>query len=117
MTIIRPISNIELDAEIIRIESQREQPQPTTDGAQLLFDVAAFLGRFIAYPAEEAQYAHTLWIAHTHMMDAWSTTPRIAFLSPEPGSGKTRALEISELLVPNAVETINMSPAYLFRRI
>jgi hypothetical protein len=117
MTIIRPISNIELDAEIIRIESQREQPPPTTDGAQLLFDVAAFLGRFIAYPAEEAQYAHTLWIAHTHMMDAWSTTPRIAFLSPEPGSGKTRALEISELLVPNAVETINMSPAYLFRRI
>jgi Protein of unknown function (DUF3631) len=117
MTIFRPISNIELDAEIIRIESQREQPPPTTDGARLLFDVAAFLGRFIAYPAEEAQYAHTLWIAHTHMMDAWSTTPRIAFLSPEPGSGKTRALEISELLVPNAVETINMNPAYLFRRI
>jgi Protein of unknown function (DUF3631) len=117
MTSTRPISNIELDAEIIRIESLREQPPPTTDGARLLFDVAAFLGRFIAYPAEEAQYAHTLWVAHTHMMDAWSTTPRIAFLSPEPGSGKTRALEISELLVPNAVETINMSPAYLFRRI
>src|SRR5262249_388910 len=48
---------------------------------------------------------------------AWETTPRLAFLSPEPGSGKTRALEISELLVPNPVETVNMSPAYLFRRI
>jgi Protein of unknown function (DUF3631) len=117
MTNICPLSNMELDAQIISLERQREQPPPTADGAELLFHVAAFLGRFIAYPSEHAHCAHTLWIAHTHMMDAWSTTPRIAFLSPEPGSGKTRALEISELLVPNAVETINMSPAYLFRRI
>jgi hypothetical protein len=50
-------------------------------------------------------------------MDAWESTPRIAFLSPEPKSGKTRALEISELLVPNAVEAVNMSPAYIFRKI
>ena len=33
-------------------------------------------------------------------MEAWEFTPRIAFLSPEPASGKTRALEITELLVP-----------------
>jgi hypothetical protein len=50
-------------------------------------------------------------------MDAWDTTPRIAFLSPEPGSGKTRALEVSELLVTNAVEAVSMSAAYLFRRV
>src|SRR5262249_54414429 len=48
--------------EVIRIDRRREQPQPTPDGAELLFDVAAFLGRFIAYPSEQAQYAHTLWI-------------------------------------------------------
>jgi hypothetical protein len=87
------------------------------EGAELLNDVTAFLGKFVAYPSEQAQIAHALWIAHTHFMSAWDSTPRIAFLSPEPGSGKTRALEISELLVPNAVETVNMSPAYLFRRI
>ena len=70
-----------------------------------------------AYPSEHAQIAHTLWIAHTHLMAAWDSTPRLALLSPEPGSGKTRALEVSELLVPNAVEAVNMSSAYLFRRI
>ncbi|RUU84046.1 DUF3631 domain-containing protein, partial [Mesorhizobium sp. M7A.F.Ca.MR.176.00.0.0] len=58
-----------------------------------------------------------LWIAHTHMMQAWESTPRIAFLSPEPGSGKTRALEISELLVPRPVEAVNVTPAYLFRKV
>jgi hypothetical protein len=110
--------NPELDAQIIRLDQQREQPQSQDiDGAPLLFEVSEFLGRFISYPSENAQVAHTLWIAHAHMVDAWDTTPRLAFLSPEPQSGKTRALEISELLVPNAVEMVNMSSNYLFRRI
>ena len=33
------------------------------------------------------------------------------------GSGKTRALEVSELLIPNAVAAVNVSPAYLFRKV
>jgi hypothetical protein len=111
------VANAHLDAEVIRLDLQREQPTIVPDGTKLLNDVCAFLGRFIAYPSEHAQIAHTLWIVHTHLMDAWDSTPRVAFLSPEPGSGKTRALEVSELLVPNAKEMVNMSTAYLFRRI
>lgn len=86
-------------------------------GAEVLTDLHAFLGRFVAYPSPDAQVAHTLWIAHTHLMPAWESTPRIAFLSPEPGSGKTRALEITELLVPHPVEAVNVTPAYLFRKV
>ncbi|MGH3574067.1 MAG: DUF3631 domain-containing protein, partial [Pseudonocardiaceae bacterium] len=86
-------------------------------GAGLLDDVAAFLARFVAYPSPAANTAHTLWIVHTHLMDAWESTARIAFLSPEPGSGKTRALEVSELLVPRPVEAVNVTPAYLFRKV
>jgi hypothetical protein len=86
-------------------------------GAELLDLVHDFLGRFVAYPSKDAHVAHTLWCAHAHIMDAWESTPRIAFLSPEPGSGKTRALEVTELLVPRAVEAINCTPAYLFRKV
>jgi 5S rRNA maturation endonuclease (ribonuclease M5) len=91
----------------------------TWDGdlAGLLGQVHGFLGRFIAYPSAHAHIAHTLWIAHAHLMDAWDSTPRIAFLSPEPGSGKTRALEVSELLVPRPIEAVNTTPAYLFRKV
>ena len=85
--------------------------------SDLLDAVYRFAGRFVAYPTEHAHVAHALWIAHAHLMDAWESTPRLAFLSPEPASGKTRALEISELLVPNAVEAINVTPAYLFRKV
>ncbi|UPG68790.1 DUF3631 domain-containing protein [Gordonia hongkongensis] len=51
------------------------------------------------------------------MMPAWESTPRIAFLSPEPGSGKSRALEVTEPLVPRPVHAVNTTPAYLFRKV
>ncbi len=86
-------------------------------GAQILQDVHKYLGRFVSYPNAHAHIAHTLWLAHTHAMDAAESTPRLAFLSPEPGSGKSRALEVSELLVPRAVEAVNVTPAYLFRKV
>ncbi len=89
--------------------------QPT--GAELLDAVETFLGRFVAYPSEHARIAHVLWIAHAHLMDCWESTPRIAFLSPEPGSGKSRCLEVTEPLVPRPVHAVNTTPAYLFRKV
>lgn len=86
-------------------------------GALLLDDVIEFLGRFVSYPSDDARVAHTLWVAHAHAMDRWDSTPRIAFLSPEPGSGKSRCLEVSETLVPRPVEAVNVTPAYLFRKV
>ena len=92
-------------------------PAAQESGAELLADVMGFLSRFIAYPSPHAAVAHALWCAHAHLMTAWDSTPRIAFLSPEPGSGKTRALEVTELLVPRPVEAVNTTPAYLFRKV
>ncbi len=87
-------------------------------GHVVLKAVYDFLGRFISYPHEHAHVAHTLWIVHTHVLHAVDSTPRLCFLSPEPGSGKSRALEITALLVPaNPVLAINVSAAYLFRRV
>ncbi len=90
---------------------------PPDQGAELLEDVEAFLGRFVVYPSDAARVAHTLWIAHTWFMSEWDSTPRIAFLSPEPGSGKSRALEVSEPLVPRPVHAVNVSASYLFRKV
>ncbi|OBI90965.1 DUF3631 domain-containing protein [Mycobacterium sp. 1245805.9] len=87
------------------------------DTAMLLEDIEAFLDRFVVYPSIHARRAHTLWIAHTHLMECWESTPRIAFLSPEPGSGKSRALEVTEPLVPRPIHSVNTTPAYLFRKV
>lgn len=89
----------------------------TETGASRLTEIEDFLSRFVVYPDEHCRVAHTLWIAHTHLMDCWDSTPRIAFLSPEPGSGKSRALEVTEPLVPRPVHAVNTTPAYLFRKV
>ncbi len=101
----------------LSLAERAECEELAPSGAQILDSVYDFLGRFVAYPCGHAHVAHTLWIAHTHAMDAWESTPRIAFLSPEPGSGKSRALEVTELLVPRPVEAVNVTPAYLFRKV
>ena len=87
------------------------------NASAVLDAVHVFLGRFVVYPSEHARVAHCLWVAHTHLMEVWESTPRLAFLSPEPGSGKTRALELTETLVPRPIEAINVSSAYFFRKI
>ncbi|MCX5147925.1 DUF3631 domain-containing protein [Streptomyces sp. NBC_00320] len=89
--------------------------QQTIDGAALLDSVEAFHRRFNVFPHEAAYVAVTLWDAHAHLLDCFEATPRLAFLSPEPGSGKSRALEIVETLTPRAETTVNASPNSLFR--
>jgi hypothetical protein len=106
---INTASQSELDARAAEDEHRR--------GAVALGKVHDFLGRFVVYPSKHAQVAHALWVLHAHLMDRWDTTPRLAFLSAEPASGKSRALEITELLVPCPVTAVNVSPAYLFRKV
>lgn len=86
-------------------------------GALVLDQIRSFLSRFIAYPSEWAADAHALWIAHAHAVDVFENTPRIGFISPEPGSGKSRAMEMTEALVPRPVLSVNASTAYIFRKI
>lgn len=73
-----------------------------------------YIGRFVIYPSDHARVAHTLWIAHTHLIDAFETTPRLAILSAEKQSGKTRLLEITRLLVKNAYASMNMTSAAVY---
>jgi hypothetical protein len=108
--------------ELVRVSTNGQHPagaetEPQIDGAELLDDVMTFLSRFVVYPTHHARVAHALWVAHTWLMSCWESTPRIAFLSPEPGSGKSRALEVTEPLVPRPVHAVNTTSAYLFRKV
>ncbi|MEH6374593.1 DUF3631 domain-containing protein [Streptomyces sp. KLMMK] len=97
--------------------SSANPPAPPVDGAALLDDVERFHRRFNIFPSEAAYVAVTLWDAHAHLLDSFDSTPRIAFLSPEPGSGKSRALEIMETLVPNPMAAVDASVSALFRAV
>lgn len=81
----------------------------------ILDDARAFIARFCAFPNEHCLTAVTLWAAHSHSIEAFETTPRLALISPEPGSGKTRVLEVLDLIASEPMHCLSASPSALFR--
>jgi hypothetical protein len=78
-------------------------------------DMAAVLvRRFVVVTGTQAN-ALSLWAAHTHALEAFDTTPYLALTSAEKRSGKSRLLEVLELLVREPLQSVNMSDAVLFR--
>jgi hypothetical protein len=78
--------------------------------------VGGFLCRFVVL--DDHQFAAvTLWILHTWTIEAAETTPYLAITSPEKRAGKTRLLELLQLLARNAYLMSSTSEAALFRLI
>jgi hypothetical protein len=88
-----------------------------SEGAAVLDDVRAQLERFVVFPHDHALVATTLWAAHTHLIEHFDSSPRLAVLSTDAASGKTRTLEVLSCLAHDPVDTVNTSASYLARRI
>ena len=87
------------------------------DSAKLLDEVRDFIRCFCAFPSAACLDTVTLWTVHAHMVAHFHSTPRLAMLSPEPGSGKTRVLEVLDLLTPGAMLILSPSVAAIFRKL
>jgi hypothetical protein len=88
---------------------------PVNEGAAILNNIRTFLGRFVAFPDSVQADAIALWVIHSHAFDAAETTPRLSIQSAEKRSGKTRVLELLDLLVRAPVSTASISAPALFR--
>ncbi len=78
----------------------------SVDGARVLGYARQLLTRYARFPSAAAADAATLWAAHAHARDkdgtlVWQATPRLMLLSSEPGSGKSRVLELLGWLCPS----------------
>jgi hypothetical protein len=96
-------------------EDLPSHPPPIENGAALLGELADFLGRFVVFPSEHHRDAVALWTIHSHALDAFESTPRLALVSPEKQSGKTRTEELLELVCPRARHASSLTAAALFR--
>jgi hypothetical protein len=90
-------------------------PLSEKPGHDVLDAVVAFILRFSRFPDQHCAPTLALWYAHTHIADRFYVTPRIVLDSAEPGSGKTRVLEVAQYLVAQPEMTISATPAALFR--
>lgn len=85
--------------------------------APLLNEVHALLTEYVAFPSDATADAVTLWAMHAHAVEAFESTPRLALLSPEKQAGKTRTLEMLDLLCPSPMHGVNVTSAALFRAV
>lgn len=97
--------------------AQRTQQATVRPGREVLDEVAAFVARFNAFPSEHCAPMLALWYAHTHAAEHFYVTPRLILDSAEPGSGKTRVLEVAQFLVAAPEMTISATTAALFRMV
>ena len=102
-----------MSAQLDRV--QNLAGEKTVTGHDLLDELRNFIARFCVFPDDHCLTAVTLWAAHAHIVEHFHITPRLALLSPDPQSGKTRVLEVLDLLVPESMLSICASPAAIFR--
>ncbi|UJW34217.1 DUF3631 domain-containing protein [Saccharothrix sp. AJ9571] len=86
-------------------------------GHEVLDRVRDFVARFNAFPSAHCAPMLALWYAHTHAADHFYVTPRLILSSVEPGSGKTRVLEVAQFLVRAPEMTMSATTAALFRMV
>jgi hypothetical protein len=90
------------------------EAQPETE--TVVDQIARFIERFVFLKTKSLYRLLALWTIETHMCAEFEYTGYIFAYSPEPQSGKSRLLEILELLVahPSGI-LISPSEAVLFR--
>jgi hypothetical protein len=69
-----------------------------SDVAGTLDATSAFVRRYVVL-TEHQLVAVALWVFHTHAIEAAESTPYLSVTSAVPRSGKSRLLEVFELLV------------------
>jgi len=78
--------------------------------------IKTFIRRFVSLSEHQARVT-AAWVLHTHTVEAAEATPYLAISSAEKQSGKTKLLEVLELLVANPWLTGRVTAAVLFRKI
>jgi hypothetical protein len=114
------------DEQLIRILAERQRPKKeneigpaepiAADMPALVDNIAAFIGRFVFLRNEAIYLLIALWIMGTHVYEDFDFFGYLFLHSPEPATGKSRLLEVLDLLVFRS-SGLQVSPteAVLFR--
>lgn len=84
--------------------------------ATLIADLTAYINRYVVM-TEQQTTCVALWVLHSHAVDAAEQTPYLNPRSAEKQSGKTRLLEVLELLCPRTFRWTLPSDAVVYRTI
>ena len=84
------------------------------DGANLLNALTAAIRQYVVLDDGAAE-AVALWVLHTHALEAFLISPRLAITSVVMRCGKTTLVDVLSLLVRSALTTVNATAAAIFK--
>ncbi len=105
-----------MNPEVFLARLDGRAPAESESAARLLNAIGTFVRRFVVISQAQADVI-ALWVLHTWAITAADVTLFLAITSAEMRSGKTRLLEVLELLVRRPWRAISPSEAVLFRKV
>ncbi len=100
---------------VVEMSARGHKPPIAVGGlADYLTAIEQFVCRYVAFPSEHEPVAVALWVAHAHLVEQFETSPPLAITSAEMRSGKTRLLDVLELLVPHPFRVVTPSEAVVY---
>lgn len=113
------IAEAEAVAEDVPVEEDVADVEPLPNEAVvgLLEQVVDTLDRYVILPGEHERDVLALFAAHTWAIPGAHATPYMLVVSPEKRSGKSRLLQVLELVVARPWGVIGASEAAMFRKI
>ena len=101
---------------VVRRGAANSRAPRTTQDPNLVGDLVAFVRRYVVM-SEDKLLVIALWIIHTHIIRAFDQTPYLVVTSPEKQCGKSRLLEVLELLVSRPWLVLEPSEAVVYRQV
>lgn len=109
---------LEADAALLAAAESIGQPampeSESGDGAAIVRDIQNFLSRYVIFPPYTV-LPLAVWTLATYAFQSFDCFPYLVLSSPTKGCGKTRALDVLELIVSNPFRATNPSEAALYR--
>lgn len=112
----QPAEQVSHGSQVSRAITRTAGATRTGAHAGPLAEAVEFLATYIVLPRDTLTVV-VAWVAAAHLTDVWDRFPHLAITSPEKRCGKTRFLQLLELLLPNPHNTANISPAAIWRLI
>lgn len=112
MTFALPLPDLREDREDSAPEYPAEPLSVTLDR------ITEYNRTYVHHRHDSTHDLIALWVAHTHAMMTWDSTPRLYITAPQEGVGKSTQAEVSMLLCPpDAIRTASTSGPGLWRYI
>ena len=102
--------------DLLKEAFEKTQNPPDLRLANLLYELADAITRYLYFPQPEVAMLIACWIASTYTFRTFTHCGYLAIHSKSPGSGKTRLLDLLSLLTKGHPPIYtNPTPAVLFR--